>query len=166
MATTKITSDGVVTVAGGSNVLIQGAVTLDTPTFGTPRITGVANVDAVGMSPTTLTTSTAITRGGLYYVTGDTVTTVTLPAAANVPGQSFIFRSTSAQAHVVTASAETNGTLAIVGFPGMAEASLELNGHGSKLTLTAVQNSSVMLVCDGVNFLVSAASGSHAIAGT
>lgn len=109
-----------------------------------------------------ITVATTLTVGGVYTVSGNSAVTVTLPLASSVPGSTFIFRSTSAHAHVLTGSQETVGTKVFAGIPG----AVGVNGQGSSLALSSVQGSSVALVSDGRSFLLNAFSGSCTISGT
>ncbi len=87
------------------------------------------------------------------------VLTEVLPTAASTPGATFVFRTTSAHAHILTGSQEANGTKVIISqLSGAA-------GQGSKLTLNAAQGSSVFLQSDGRLFHVLSFSGSFTIAG-
>jgi hypothetical protein len=106
-----------------------------------------------------------VTAPGVYTIAGSSPTAVVMPAAATFPGATFIFRSLSAQAHYLTASAETVGT---PGFTKNAGASNLVGTYavGSKLALPAVVGSSVTLVCDGLKFCVAATSGSISITET
>lgn len=107
------------------------------------------------------TSSTTIVDPGVYTVSSTGALTMTMPLASDVPGGLFIFRSASAHAHVLTGSQEAGGTLVFAGMPGATPAN-----QGSALTLPAVVGSSVALISDGKNFLVTAASGSCTISGT
>ena len=104
------------------------------------------------------TAAATITVPGVYSISASTAGALemTLPLAASFPGGLFVFRAASADAHFVTASAETMGTDALT------------NGvsKGSKLALAAVIGSSVTLLSDGVNYCVLGNSGSLAISGT
>ena len=117
-----------------------------------------------GFAPFKVNTSGAyaaaatLTNGdaGVNTVAGGSATTLVMPLASSVQGAMFCFRATSAQAHALTCSQETNGTKAFT----------DGTSNGSKLTLTNVVGSSVTLFCDGVNFLVIGKSGSVTINGT
>lgn len=108
-----------------------------------------------------LTAASTLTVGGVYTVSGNTAVTTVMPLASAVPGATFIFRSTSAHAHVLTGSQETNGTKVFAGMPGASG----INGQGSSLALNATQGSSVCLISDGKSFLLNALSGSCTITG-
>ena len=112
-------------------------------------------------STQTITAATTLAAGGVYVVSGNSAVTVTMPLAASVPGSTFIFRSTSAHAHVLTGSQETAGTKVFAGMFGVSG----VNGQGSSLALNATQGSSVALVSDGASFLLHALSGSCTISG-
>jgi len=99
---------------------------------------------------------------GVYTIAGAGVSDVQMPLAADSLGGVFVFRSTSAQAHFLTGSGETAGTKVFVKGDQIA-ADVK---NGSKLTLQGVVGASVMLISDGVNFMVLPGSGSVAISGT
>ena len=114
-------------------------------------------------SPTALTAaSTTVSVAGVYTLSGSSAREVVLPLASSVPGSTLVFRGVSAHAHVITGSQEAAGTKVIAGVPGTSG----LAGQGSKIALPAVAGSSVALISDGLNFLVTAASGSYTISGT
>lgn len=139
---------GLVEYADGDGFEIQGDVTLSSSPISTVSL---INADAT------------LVKGGVYTVSGtDGYNEVTMPLASSVPGATFIFRSLSVDAHYLTGSAEVAGTKVFAGQPGTGA----LANNGSKLTLPSVVGSSVVLVSDGKNFLVSAASGSFTISGT
>lgn len=103
--------------------------------------------------------------GGVYEVTSSTAgaKTVTMPLAASSAGMLLSLRSTSADAHVLTASQEANGTRAFsMGLP----VATTTGSNGSRLTLGATAGSSVALMCDGQSWMVLGGSGSLALAGT
>lgn len=109
-----------------------------------------------------VTTSATVTSPGVFTVSGSAgVLTVVMPLASAVPGAQFVFRSTSADAHILTGSQESQGTKVFAGIPGSAVAT-----QGSRLTLPAVLGSSVTFVSDGRSFLLTGLSGSCTIAGT
>lgn len=109
-----------------------------------------------------LTTTTTLTAGGVYVASSSSgAVTYVMPLASAVPGATFVFRSSSAHAHALTGSQEPNGTLSFVGNVGGVPSNV-----GSNLALEAVQGSSVVLISDGLKFLVMAASGSCTISGT
>ena len=107
-----------------------------------------------------VTATGAVTLGGVYTVSGNSVVTTTMPLASDAPGAMFIFRTLSAHAHILTGSQETAGTKVFCGFPGTSVAA-----QGSSLALPAVVGSSVALISDGKSFLVTAVSGSCTISG-
>lgn len=113
------------------------------------------------MTLQSITTASTLTLGGVYTVSGNTAVTVTMPTAASCPGSTFVFRSTSAHAHVLTGSQETSGTKVFAGMFGASG----VDGQGSSLALNAVQGSSVALISDGASFLLHALSGSCTISG-
>lgn len=123
--------------------------------------TDSVSLTSLPFSPTqAITTSATVTAPGVYTIAG-TNTPVVMPLAATFPGSTFVFRSASASGHYLTGSAEAVGTPVFTKNPGASGPAV-----GSKLTLPSVVCSSVVLVCDGSKFIVSAASGSFTIAET
>lgn len=114
--------------------------------------------------PTTVvsaqTSAGTIVSPGVYTLSGSTALTWIMPLASSVPAGTFVFRTASAQAHILTGSQETSGTKVFAGMAGATPAT-----EGSALTLPAVQGSSVALISDGSKFLVMAASGSCTLSG-
>lgn len=109
------------------------------------------------------TAASTITVPGVYTVSGTAALSMTMPAAADVPGGLFVFRSLSTFAHFLTGSAEAEGTQV---FKGIQSGSLVGQSQGSKLALAPIVGSSVALISDGKSFLVTAGSGSLAFSGT
>lgn len=93
---------------------------------------------------------------GVTTVSGVAAVTLVMPLASATAGSDFCFRTTSAHAHILTGSQETNGTKVFS----------DGTNNGSRLTLTNVVGSSVWLKSDGVSYLVMGRSGSVTIAGT
>lgn len=123
-----------------------------------------STVSMTSLPTTTVSAKTAaetIVSPGAYTLSGASALTMIMPLASSVPGGTFVFRTASAHAHILTGSQEANGTLVFAGVPGGIP-----DGRGSKLTLSAVSGVSVALISDGASFLVMAASGSHAVSGT
>lgn len=118
----------------------------------------------VGFSPfkvystKAITTSSVLTAGdaGVSTITGTVVHTITMPTAASCPGAEFVFRSLTGNAHIITGSQETAGTLVFV----------NSTNRGSSLTLLGAVSASVILKSTGCNFLVLANSGALTINGT
>ena len=102
-----------------------------------------------------ISTAATVTAPGVYTIAGGSPTVVVMPLASAHPGATYVFRSASAQAHVLTGSAESLGTPVFAGQPGATPA-----GVGSKLTFAATSGVSVVLVSDGNRFCVTAGSGS------
>ena len=104
-----------------------------------------------------ITATSAIVYPGVYTVSSSAagVLTVTLPLASTVPGGTFIFRNTSAHAHIVTSSAETVGSN-VFAAPGGGT-------PGAKITNSAAIGDSIYLLCDGKSFMVLPVSGTAAI---
>ena len=107
------------------------------------------------------TVAETIVSPGAYTLSGAGALTMIMPLASSVPGGTFVFRTASAHAHILTGSQEANGTKVFAGQAGATP-----DAQGSRLTLSAVQGSSVALISDGASFLLMAASGSHTINGT
>ena len=146
MARVVISSQGIVEYESGTGVDISMPLALSQfPT----------------LSTTAQTSAGTLTSPGVYTLSGSTALTWVMPLASAVPGGTFIFRTASAHAHVLSGSQETAGTRV---FSGQAGATPD--ARGSKLTLPNVQGSSVVLVSDGLSFLLTAASGSCTIDGT
>lgn len=107
----------------------------------------------------THTTSSALTssggfdaRPGPQVISGVNALTIVLPSPSLNPGALFGFRVASAQAHILTASADTAGTRTIVANDGVLS--------GSSCTLMGAVGANVLLYCDGAKFLMTAGSGS------
>ena len=106
--------------------------------------------------------------GGYGVNAGNSYLETVMPVASRVPGGFFTFRSLSADAHILTGSAEVEGTKVFAGAPAQVAGAqiTSTSAQGSQLRLPAVLGSSVTLMSDGVNFLVVASSGSYTISGT
>ena len=76
---------------------------------------------------------------GLCLVSGNVVHTLLLPSASDVPNAEYIFRCTSAHAHVLTGS---NNTFVGTG------------SSGTRVALSGTVGSSVVLRSDGSAFLI------------
>ncbi len=137
---------GVKVEKDGSGVVFENAATQSS----SPKL----NIQSI-------TSATTLTLGGVYTIAGGSAITVTMPLASSVPGSTFIFRSASAHAHILTGSQETAGTKVFAGMFG----STGVNGQGSSLALNSTLGSSVALVSDGASFLLQALSGSCTISG-
>ena len=57
-----------------------------------------------------VTAAATLTAGGVYTLSSSGGFTAVMPLASNVPGSVFVFRTLSAQAHVLTGSQESSGT--------------------------------------------------------
>ena len=93
-------------------------------------------------------------QAGAYVISGSSLVTVTMPSAGDCMGDTWIFRAGSVHAHqLLSGSGETtvqpftDGTLS-----------------GGSLDLENIVGSSVVLVSDGANFIVTGVSGTLAIA--
>ena len=107
------------------------------------------------------TSAGTLSAPGVYTLSGSVALTWVMPLASSVAGGTFVFRSASAHAHVLTGSQEASGKKVFAGMAGATPA-----GEGSALALESVEGSSVALLSDGNKFLVMAASGSCALSGT
>lgn len=102
-----------------------------------------------GFSPNVLPVSPLTTAGetmgggGVYTVSGSAAIGVNLPAEASNAGIDVVVRTASAHAHVLTGSSITDGT-----------------DVGTELALAAIEGSSVVLKCDGSQYIVLGSSGS------
>jgi len=138
--------------SSGSGVEFNSSVLINSP------------VSMTSLPTTTVSAKTAaetLVSPGVYTVSGISALTMIMPQASSVPGGTFVFRTASAHAHILTGSQEANGTKVFAGQAGATP-----DAQGSRLTLSAVQGSSVALISDGASFLLMAASGSHTINGT
>jgi hypothetical protein len=136
-------SQGLVQEAGAGVVFEGGAITFNQ---GSEPVNTINAITATG----------AVTKGGVFTVSGTTAVTVTLPAAANVAGSKFIFRSLSQHAHLITGSSADAGSYNYF-CDEVADAS------GQRIALEGNIGSSVALISDGKNFMVFANSGSLTI---
>jgi hypothetical protein len=118
---------------------------------------GNEGLGAGAQSLGTISTNTQLTPdavGKTYVLSGSSALTVPLPAASAVPGGQFVFRVGSVHAHaLISGSAETT----IRPFTDGTD-------NGGKITLENVVGSSVILVSDGANYLVTGNSGSLTLA--
>lgn len=104
---------------------------------------------------TVKTATTTPIVGGVYEVSGVAAVTVSMPLASTVPGAQFVFRSTSAHAHVLTGSAWAKGERAFAGISGSAGIV-----DGAAIVFPAIIGTSVVLVSDGNKYLYTGGSGS------
>lgn len=150
MSRTVIDGRGVVTTDGSDGVSIDQHV--NNSGFG-----------PFALPVTALTANATVTTPGMYTLQGTTTPiVVTMPSASNVPGAIFVFKSLSAHFHHLTGSQEVGGTRV---FCHMAQQLLSQSafvtgsGVGSRCELRPVVGSSVVLLCDGTNYMVTAMSG-------
>jgi len=99
--------------------------------------------------------SSLLVYPGVQVVSGNTVHTLQMPLVASHPGAMFTVRTTSAHAHILTASLEAGGATPFRNQPAAGAAVV-----GATLTMANSVGSSVVLLCDGTNFLVIGGSGS------
>lgn len=92
-------------------------------------------------SQATFTTSSNVGAGdaGLCVVSGNVVHTLTMVSASDVPNAEYVFRTTSAHAHILTGS---NNTFVGTG------------SSGTRLALSGTVGSSVVIKSDGNAFIV------------
>ncbi len=125
-----------------------------------------ANASNYGFGPfalpvVDLTSNTTITTPGVYTLSSSTgPVIVTMPSASDVPGAHFIFRSKSAHFHDLTGSQEVGGTKVFCHDGQLSGSLITGSSQGSRCELRNVVGSSVFIVSDGVNYLVTASSGS------
>jgi hypothetical protein len=91
-------------------------------------------------------------RPGVQTISGTVAHTVVFPAASDNVGAMFMFRLTSADAHVLTASNEAGGSRAIVAKDGVVS--------GSLFTFLGTVGAAAGFWCDGVRYHLVAGSGS------
>lgn len=96
-----------------------------------------------------LAPSASISTGGTYSISGNAAGEITLPSANTNPGAIFVIRTTSAHQHSVTSSS------------GFAFDST----FGTGFSFDGINGSSVILMSDGLNFIVLGASGSLSFQG-
>ena len=118
---------------------------------------------------TTVTTNTTlgVAQAGSVIVSasnGAKAITVVMPLASTCAGTLWTFRNTSLDAHILTCSLETAGATA-TRFCEYQSVDGALATKGSALTFPAVLQTSAVLVCDGVNWVICGASGSLAVTG-
>ena len=112
---------------------------------------------AYRQSDETLSAATTLANNAAanYVVSGAAILTMTLPLASETAGSTYRFRVGSVHAHILTASQETAGDVVVT----------DGTTQGSRLTLPNVVGSSVVLMSEGVNWLVLGNSGSFTIDG-
>lgn len=105
----------------------------------------------------TLTSANA----GLLTISGSSVLTGTMPAAADAAGAMFTFRNLST-GHEHTLTGSDSGTRSFVygAVQGHGGESNVTGSSGSRLRLGTVVGSSVALMCDGASYLILGSSGS------
>jgi len=113
-------------------------------------------------SVTALVTAQTASLPGIYTISGTAASNVTLPPAATYPGGVFVFRSLSPYPHFITGSEVAPNRVFTL---GAASATGTGGITGSRITLNNIVGSSVMLTSDGVNYLITSASGSLTVAG-
>jgi len=158
MGYTVFGSQGAVDYDGAGSHQILGNVTIAGPVAasGSQTVTNFPHVLVANVI--TASSNLTFALGGFYVLSSSsTQVTATLPDPGSVPGSTFIFRGGSGHAHCMTGS--VGGFTSFVTSPGITTTGVA----GSKLSLPATQNSSVVLVSDGYHYLVSAASGTCTI---
>ncbi len=121
----------------------------------------------VDSTPTVVTSSTLdASNCGLTVLSGTTgVIAITMPLASTVAGATFVFRSTSADAHTLSGSQEASG-IKVFDMASGSNGSLAAGVSGSKLTFPAIPGATVVLVSTGVSFMVLRVSGTMTVNGT
>lgn len=127
----------------------------EVPGSGVEINTGVTFTTSPTTNVAARTASTTIDSPGVYTLSGSSALTMTMPLASSVVGGTFVFRNASAHAHLLTGSQELAGSKVFAGMAGATP-----NNSGALLTMPNVLGSSVVLISDGISFLVMAASGS------
>lgn len=94
-------------------------------------------------------TLTAADAGLIILSASQGALTMVLPRASDAPGASFIFRSTSPSAHVLTSSQDAGNVIIT-----QSSFSDQLNTSGSIITFPPITGSSIMLMSEGVNWFV------------
>lgn len=109
-----------------------------------------------GINTVSVTNSTLLAglNAGITTISGSTALTAIMPLASDAIGGTYILRNTSAHSHILTGSLEAAGTEVFSTVSGT------LYNSGSAFTLGNVVGDSVVLLCDGVNFVVIGGSGS------
>jgi len=160
--TTKVTDKGLIEegTASGLNVQVPTTIAGATTISGAVTVTGAMTVNGGMVSTVAAKTAalTALTAGGVYTLSGTTpgwIAGVSLPAASGQAGAKYTLRNLNAAANYVTAAADTAGTTPIT----------DGTDHGSKMALEAAVGSSVTFMSDGLNWLVTASSGTLTING-
>jgi hypothetical protein len=125
---------------------------------GSLKVNGGVSVTAVQSNTKTASfTMTSADAGVLVMSATNGVLTGTMPAASTCAGLTFVVRSSSPSAHVLTASAGDGNAFV----EKWSNSVLDFTGsHGTKLVFPSVANSSVAMLCDGANWLVLGGSGS------
>ena len=138
---------GIVFVNKGEGVLFKGQISYET----TPTLE--AQVKAA---------SAEISKGGLYTLTQGGISTITLPAASDVPGQLFVFRSTDStvRAHILTGTAGNS----VIAPPQAAGAGLARAAAKVTFPVDDAVGASIAFMSDGNKFQVLAASGTFTAA--
>lgn len=143
-----ISDAGVVETPGSGGLTIESTITLE------GRVV-MAQLPATTVQ-TQNTSSGSIVAPGVYTISGSQALPVIssrMPAASSFPGGLFVFRCASNDAHFLTGSGESNGVKVFKG-------GFNISGsEGSKLALSPAVGASVALLSDGVNYLVTAHSG-------
>jgi len=129
-------------MATGTRVSSVGVVTTNNTTgFEVAQASGNKGfVPYMVDSTTAFTTSSTVSvnDAGVCTVSGNVVHTLTMPLASACPNAEFVFRATSAHAHILTGSSTFVGT----------------GSTGTRVTLNSTINSSVYLKSDGEAFYV------------
>lgn len=147
MVKVRITDKGIITEPGDGVNIEMGASGMGFMPYSRPIQALTTDVTLTDVNAGVLTLSSS----------NSTPRTITLPAASSVPGSMFVFRSLSADIHVLTGS-----DAGIEVFAGQFGAGGSI-GNGSRLQMPAVIGSAVTLLCDGRNYMVLGSSGTMTI---
>ncbi len=111
------------------------------------------------------TTLTAADAGVIILSASQGALTITLPTAADAIGSSFIFRTTSPSAHIITSSADVGNVIytpsgTAIGVTGGLSLGALPGTNASKITFPAVVGSSACITSDGLGWGYHFGSGS------
>lgn len=117
--------------------------------FKVDSVTAFVSTSAGGNTPTAVAG-----HAGVCTLSGSgAILTLKLPTAALAIGSEFIFRNVDARAHILSNSAETGGTLNIVSGATV----------GTKITMAAVVDASVVFKSDGKRLIVIGGFGNNPV---
>lgn len=152
MVKTRITDRGIICEPGDGMVIETQGNTYNSP---------------VRPSTQTLSANATLTaeNAGMLVITSSTggAKTITFPPVAGCGGLMFVIRNASADAHILTGTSTDQSRV----FSGQFGNGVGggTTGHGSRLTMPAVIGTSVVLMGDGLHFVVCGTSGTMTLAG-